>query len=71
MQLTSFPIIIAINKIAAIGGEVVDLMNRRIDNGRMTEPEIINIFADVCEVSLEIVDYPADWAASNESGKRS
>lgn len=35
-------------------------MNRRIDNGRMTEAEIINIFADVCEVSLEIVDYPAD-----------
>jgi hypothetical protein len=50
----------AINQIVAIGGEVVDLMNRRIDNGRMTEPEIINIFADVCEVSLEIVDCPAD-----------
>lgn len=31
------------------GGEVVDLMNKRIDN-RMTETEILAIFADVCEV---------------------
>jgi hypothetical protein len=35
----------------SIGGEVVDLMNSRIDKERMTESEIVNIFADVCEVS--------------------
>jgi hypothetical protein len=28
---------------------VVDLMNKRMDN-RMTETEILAIFADVCEV---------------------
>lgn len=31
------------------GGGVIDLMNRRLQQ-RLTEPEVLKIFGDVCEV---------------------
>jgi hypothetical protein len=33
------------------GGPVIDLMNRRLQH-RLTEPEILKIFSNVCEVWL-------------------
>lgn len=33
------------------GGGVIDLMNRRLQQ-RLTEPEILKIFGDVCEVKV-------------------
>lgn len=33
-----------------LGGGVIDLMNRRLQQ-RLTEPEILKIFSNVCEVS--------------------
>jgi hypothetical protein len=36
------------------GGPVIDLMNRRLQH-RLTEPEILKIFSNVCEVQFSAV----------------
>lgn len=38
-----------------IGGGVIDLMNRRLQQ-RLTEPEILKIFSDVAEVHKTLTD---------------
>lgn len=40
-----------LRNVFGLGGGVIDLMNRRLQQ-RLTEPEILKIFSDVCEVTI-------------------